>query len=233
MAQPYDRTRYYLGIGDFVKILGFQGEAAFFKIGLSEPMSQQTVLFADENAAVGPAATSDSDAVSFVFNQPVQELRLAQVRPVLFPNTKAPAAIPPVNLIPPTIQLEASSPKSKRVMGTDKITTVTMNGIPNVVGGTNGGRMPANQIRRRDDPNEVFDLWIIKGYDLAFNILNGTLAPIGGGLGPLQYIWSTGDQGRRYVLGKPTPEELKGLKEGVVPYRAITLGGITQVSMGV
>ena len=232
MAQPYDRTRYYLEMGDFVKIMGMEGISAFFKIALVEPMAQQTVLFADAiQGADVPGQPTDPQPQEFGFTEPVQEMRLIQVRTTIYAITVTPGTRPDMDHLPPTIEVKFNSPKTSRRGGTDKRTTVTMNGFANIVGGREGGRMPANQIRRLSDPNEVFDLWIMYGYDPAFNILNGSVAPLGGGLGGVfDFTWDIANQGRRYVLSLPTEEELKGLISRFIPYRAITLGGIDTVT---
>jgi hypothetical protein len=230
MAQPYDRSRAFLDLGDFVRVIGTEGEAAFFKVGNHEQMGNQTILMSDESQAVAVAAFSDPAPVGFGFNKPVQELRLVQVRPVIYPTPIGAGAPTPLNNVPPTVEVEWSSPKTRRRGGTDKRTTVTMNAIPNIVGGIDDGRIPANQIRNIGDSNEVYDIWVMHGFEPAFRVLNGSISPLGGGAAlPLQFIWYVANEGRRYVLGKPGPEELIGLKSGKIPYRSISLGGITEI----
>ena len=38
MPRAYDRTRHYLKMGDYVKLIGFKGEKVFFKVALAEPV---------------------------------------------------------------------------------------------------------------------------------------------------------------------------------------------------
>ena len=235
MAIPYDRTRWYMQLGDFVKIVGLKGESAFFKISMVETMAQQTTLFADAIQGIDvPGATSDPDPVAFGFDEPVQDLRLIQVRPTIYPITYLLGVQPVLANIPPTIEVEWSSPKSERRGGTDKRSTVTMNGIANQVGGSEGGRMAANQIRRMDnqDPSEVYDLFFIHGYEPGFNVLDGSPVPLGGGLGGTwDFSWYIPNEGRRYVLGRPSDEEVRGLLKRKIPYRAISIGGIDTIDM--
>ena len=230
MAQPYDRSRAFLDLGDFVRIIGTEGESAFFKVGNHEQMGNQTVLMADESSAVAVGAFSDPSPVGFSFDKPVQELRLFQIRPVIYPAPIGAGAPTPLNTLPPTLQVEWSSPKTRRRGGTDKRTTVTMNGIASPVGGIEDGRIPANQIRNIGDSNEVFDIWVMKGFEPAFRVLNGTLSILGGPVAsPLQFMWFVTNMGRKYVLGKPNTDELRGLKSGNIPYRSVSLGGITEI----
>ena len=42
--------------------------------------------------------------------------------------------------------------------------------------------------------------------------------------------WYLATQGRRYILGKVGKEELKGLMTRKIPYKAITLGGISAIT---
>ena len=104
MAIPYDRTRWYFELNDFVRIVGLKGEKAFFKIGMVETMAQQTALFADAIQGIDvPGATSDPDPVAFGFDEPVQDLRLIQVRPTIYPITYLLGVQPVLANIPPTL----------------------------------------------------------------------------------------------------------------------------------
>ena len=230
MAQPYDRSRLYMDIGDFVRIIGTEGESAFFKIANHEQIANQTVLMADESSAIAIGVYSDPSPVRFDFDKPVQELRLVQARPVAYPAPIGAGAPTPLNNLPPTIEVEWSSPKSRRRGGTDKRTTVTINGIATAVGGIDDGRIPINQIRNIGDSNEVFDLWVMHGFEPSFRVLNNSLSIMGGVAAlPMQFLWFITNEGRRYVLGKPSPDELSGLKSGNIPYRSVSLGGITEI----
>ena len=242
MPRAYDRTRHYMKMGDFVKIIGYEGEVAFFKIALVETMAQQSVLFGDAAQGIGAAAhiganpiESDPDPVPYKFMEPVQELRLVQMRVSVYP-TDGNSGAPVVNNVTPAIEIEANSPESERRFGTDRRTRTTMNGIAALTvpdtGGRNGGRIPANQVRRQDDQCEVFDMWIIHGYEPGFDITNSMNFNLGGIIpGPLDFNWYLNTQGRRYVLGKPTRDELDRLMKKEIPYKAVTLGGVTTITM--
>jgi hypothetical protein len=222
-------------MGEFVKLIGLKDEVAFFRIALVETMAQQLSLVSDAVQGVDvPNTASDPDPVEFGFNEPVQELRLIQIRPTIYPVTFIAGAQPVLDNIPPTISVQWSSPKSERRGGTDKRKTVTMNTIANQVGGAEGGAMPANHIRRmaNQDPNEVFDLFFIRGYKPGFNVFNGSPVPMGGGLGGTwDFTWYVPNEGRRYILARPTRDELKGLFDRSIPYRAISIGGIDTIDM--
>lgn len=240
MARPYDRTRHYMRMGEFVKILGFEGETAFFKIAQVEVMAQNNTLFGDPVQGVGaaphigaPPVLADPDPVPYKFIEPVQELRLVQMRLSVYPVNEGLGLVPNDANILPNIGIETNSPASERRFGSDKRTNTQMNGIAinPQPGGREGGRIPANQIRRMSDQNEVFDIFIIHGYEPAFDIANQTSFTLGNGAGPLDFDWYLNAQGRKYILGKPQKDELRGLIKGSIPYRAITLGGISTVTM--
>lgn len=227
-------------MGQFIKVLGFQGEKVFFRIAMVEPLAPNQSLFADSAQGVAAAAhvgaapiMTDPDPVVYNFIEPVQELRLLHLRLSMnvVNELLGPAPIP--NNYMPNIGVEVNLPESERILGTDKMTNPIMNGIvinPQV-GGRQGGRLPANQIRRLSDQNEVFDLFVMHGYSPAFDIANQTPLALGGIIGPLASMdWYLNSQGRKYILGKPSKEELRGIIEGYIPYRAISLGGISSVS---
>lgn len=241
MPRAYDRTRYYLKMGEFIKLIGFKGEKVFFRVGVVEPMGPLVSIFSDPIQGVGAAAAghfgaapqeSDSQLEPFSYLNPVQELRLCQIRLTMFPVTVAPGVFPPVANIPPVIEAEYSSPATEHRAGTDRQQNITMNGIVTVAGGRDGGRLPGNQIRRFDDPNEVFDIFMVRGYEPAYRLANGTPFNIGAPppATPYNFYWYIATQGRRYILGKVKKEELKGLISRRIPYRAITLGGITTLT---
>ncbi len=239
MPRAYDRTRYYLKMGEFIKLIGFKGEKVFFKVSLTEPMGPLVSIFSDPIQGVDAVAhfgaapqESDPQLEPFKYLEPVQELRMTQVRLTMFPVTVVPAVFPPVADIPPLIEVEYSSPATEHRAGTDRQQNITMNTIVTVAGGRDRGRVPGNQIRRFDDPNEVFDIFMVRGYEPAYRIANSTPFNIGPPppATPYNFYWYIATQGRRYILGRVKKEELRGLLNRKIPYRAITLGGITTIT---
>jgi len=223
--------KYYLDPDDFVKIVDEEGSWNYYAIAKREPMGQVEVQFASGVVGVAAGALSDGDRVPFTHLEPARENRLFQVRLTIFAVNRTTGNIININVVPPLIEVEWGHGVGVARGGTDKQETVTMNTIANVVGGVRGGRIPANQIWNRDDPNEVFDLWCIYGKYPDFRVLNGLALPLGGGAaGNWDHDFYLATQGMKYVLRDVTDDERKKLEERKFEFRGITLGGIEAVS---
>lgn len=233
MALPYDRLKYYLEPDDYIKLIDPEGNWNFYRVLKNEPMGQMTVQFADINNLVGPGGFSDPARVPFEFTEPARQNRLFQLRLTVFAVDRLTAEIVDIQTISPLIQVEWGHPQGSVRGGTDVADNVTMNGILNVnVGGINGGRIPANQIYTRDDPNEVFDIWNIFGAFPDFRVFNNGPGALGGaGFPPdLPYDWFLAIQGMKYILGDVKDEEREKLMKKTQEYRGITIGGIKAVT---
>lgn len=231
MSLPYDRLRYYFAPSDFLMLIGPEGDFKFFKVLRDEPMGQHLVQFA--NAANGVAAGAFSDAlrVAWEFLEPSRQNRLFQARLTLVAIDRALGELVDIATIAPLIEIEWGFPSGQVRGGSDVQFNTPMNGIANLnIGGINGGRIPGNQIYTRDDPNEVFDLWIIYGSFPDFRVLNGTPLVLGGGAGNLDYDWYLAVQGRKYILGDVTDDEREKLMKKELHYRGVTVGGIEAVT---
>jgi len=225
--------KYYLSPDDYIKLVSPEGDWNFYRILKDEPMGLMTVQFADINNFVVPGGFSDPARVPFDFTEPARQNRLFQLRTTIFAVDRNTGQIVDIGTITPLVQLEWGHPQGTVRGGTDVSRNITMNGIVNAnVGGVNGGRLPANQIYTRDDPNEVFDIWNIFGSFPDFRVFNGGPGALGGAGGPpsLPYDWFVGIQGRKYIVGDVTDQEKESLLKKELKYRGMTIGGIKAVT---
>lgn len=201
------------------------------------------------------ASTGEFDAE---WLSPPRENRLYQITPYFefrwstvvptFPAATdsenfAPGRCVPLRQVPCSIDLLIFNPSGTRRLGVGTSETITVNTIQQTIGGINP--QPGNDAFRadavapnyliplRDDLSHVFDMWTIFGSFPAFNIVNRSRVIIGGdqaGDFPVDgFLCLTG---RRYMLTDVTEEEYEYLKnrEPGYEYRAVTIGGVTQVT---
>jgi len=239
MAQPYDRMDAYLFPGEFVRFTSMFGKSQWIHIEADEPLGQIKVPFTNAivsmarrasrggaNNPVPPSTFLDADPIPMTMLEPQREDRIYQVRPVVFAYDRTTGLLVNRNIIPPLLDLEWEYPVGSRRGGTDQVADITINGIPNLQRGGNHGRIPVNMIYTRDDPSEVWDLFIFfKSYP-AFRVLNGTRGLVGGGAGlELSFDWYLTFQGRKYIFRRATSEEEQKLDNGEIPYRSIPSPG--------
>ena len=239
MAQPYSRMEGYLFPSEFVRFTSIFGKSQWIHIEADEPLGQIKVQFtngavfmarrpsrAGAGTAVPPSTFIDAEPIPMTMLEPQREDRIYQVRPTVFAYDRMTGLLVNRNIIPPLLDMEWEYPVGSRRGSTDQPQTVTINGIINNQVGGNHGRIPVNMIYTRDDPSEVWDLFIFFETYPAFRILNGTRGLVGGGAGlELSFDWYLAFQGRKYIFRKATSEEEQKLDNGEIPYRSIPSPG--------
>ena len=223
----YDRLAPYLGSDEYIKIIDFEGNVAYFKVSRREPLGNMYVQFASATATLASGANTGS-FVGFDFLQPARENRLYQVTAQIALIDIGSQKLLDTREIPAMINLEVENPSGTRRYGTATTqTNLVMNTITNSVGGVSGGVIPPFLQETRDDPSHVYDMWIIFGSYPAFRVVNNTtgLAPLG--TSHNAYILTFG---MKYILIDVSADEYQALVNREFDYRAITVGGIPVVT---
>ena len=247
MAEPYDRLIEYLSPGDYIRFTTKYGKSKWIVIESSEPMGQipiqlsNIVVFVPARAARAGAGTVvpagqalDADPVALDFLEPQREDRFYQIRPTVFAISRAVLTnqeLVDEASIPPLVEFEWEFPSGTPQGGTDMPSDVTINGCINRnVGGPTGGRIPANMIYTKTDPNPVFDIFAFYKTFPAFRMINRTRGIVGGGGGAeLDFDWYLAMQGMKYIFRLATSDEEEKLNNKELPYRSIpSPGGVPE-----
>jgi len=236
----YDRLEAYLKSGDYVKLASQYDPAIFIFIESEEPMGQMNIQMANGAVPVGaraaragagtvvpPAGFVDAQPVAFEFLEPQREDRLYQIRPTVYAIDRTTGLLVDRAIIPPLLELQWEFPRGSFRGGTDRKSTITINGVINRdIGGNDGGRIPVNQIYTATDPSEVFDIFAFFDTFPAFRLLNNTRGTVGGGGGvELDYDWYLAVQGKKFVFRSVTAEEQKKIANDELSFRGIPSPG--------
>jgi hypothetical protein len=200
----YSRSRSILQPGDLVKVIDYEGNYNFFRLGRKEPMGGFTVQYT--SAADGIAAGAASSFSEYRFTEPGQEGRLFQFRPIVFavrrgnealsPGRGIFAPIPDIFAVPPLppppppipaldthipmgVAAQLRHPAGTWRWGTDfkrDINVPTPGGpVPNpAVGGVDGGFLEAPLAPFIDDPSELWDFFTMFGHTMEVRLINRT-----------------------------------------------------------
>ena len=257
----YTRTSKYFKPDNFIQILDPDGFTAFMKIVFAEPLGHFPILVCDELSPIpssgagvarpagappyNPSATGDFVAMRFL--EPTREDRLIQARPLLYAlYRRPPAGNFSGQLVPPTpemsqVWLQWVHPLQSGRGGTDKPANLTFNviggtgGIPQNVGGTFGGSIPATKIYARDDPNEDYDVFVLHGTVPGYRVLNNHyLLPMGGMANQnagLNFDWYLDFVGYKYVMEPVSASEYGKLKDYKMKFQPVVVGGVPQSSL--
>ncbi len=254
--KEHTRTSKYLKVGEFIQINDPDGYMAFMKIAYAEVMGQFPILFADEfdaiaakgvRAAAGDAPNPPTPSGPFItheFLTPNREDRIIQVRPTMAALYRSGVAAGQLAIPTPEmvdVLLQWTNPIQSQRGGSDIQSQIRLNissgngGIPQNVGGTISGSMNALDIYTRDDPNENYDMFVLSGMEVGYRILNNHITfPIGGGATPnahLDFDWYLCFQGYRYVMEPVNEREYDLLSDYKLPFTAVEVGGVPNVSM--